>query len=40
MAINPTSTSDHRVFFRKLLLWSVFVIALAPLLAWPIFVVL
>jgi Na+/H+ antiporter NhaD/arsenite permease-like protein len=31
---------DPKVFFRKLLLWSVFVIAVAPLLAWLTFVVL
>lgn len=31
---------EAKVFFRKLLLWSVFVIAVAPLLAWLTFVVL
>lgn len=34
------SGMDAKVFFRRLLLWSVFVIAFAPLLAWLIFVVL
>jgi di/tricarboxylate transporter len=31
---------DSRIFFRKLLLWAIPVIALAPLLAWLVFVVL
>lgn len=31
---------DPRLFFRRLLLWSVVVIALAPLLSWLVFVVL
>lgn len=31
---------DSRLFFRKLLLWAVAVIALAPLFSWLIFVVL
>jgi Na+/H+ antiporter NhaD/arsenite permease-like protein len=34
------SGMETKVFFRRLLLWSVFVIAIAPLLAWLIFVVL
>jgi Na+/H+ antiporter NhaD/arsenite permease-like protein len=34
------SGMDSKVFFRRLLLWSVFVIAFAPLLAWLVFVVL
>jgi di/tricarboxylate transporter len=34
------SGMETKVFFRRLLLWSVFVIAVAPLLAWLIFVVL
>ncbi|WP_083666094.1 SLC13 family permease [Saccharomonospora sp. CUA-673] len=31
---------DSRLFFRKLLLWSIPVIALVPLIAWLVFVVL
>jgi Na+/H+ antiporter NhaD/arsenite permease-like protein len=34
------SGMETKVFFRRLLLWSVFVITVAPLLAWLIFVVL
>src|SRR5690606_2462787 len=33
-------TMDSRVFFRKLLVWSVPVIAVVPLIAWLVFVVL
>jgi hypothetical protein len=31
---------EQRVFFRQLLLWALAVTALAPLLAWLVFVVI
>jgi hypothetical protein len=31
---------EERVFFRRLLLWAVAVVVLAPLLLWLIFVVI